>query len=106
MDRPAAAAPVLGSMDPNDPHRGGDPIQHIGGRHADLMKRPAAIRAGAVLDLQRDLVARHVLGEAETSPLAFSDCGSFRRRTGLPGFSSSNVGVEILEAKIELVRIA
>jgi hypothetical protein len=110
LDHRPLACPtaVTGAADDLDPVLDGDDVEHLGDVLADHVQRPAAARAGLVLDVDHDLDARQMPGQGTAvAPrlLAPSAPLRHRRRRLFAGLGRGHRLLDVLEPELQLVGI-
>jgi len=104
MDGPAGAAAVAGPADADDPQARRDVVEHLARHLADQVQRAATAGAGLMLDIEPDVLAGQVRRQARPIVLGVGCTGlSLGKRK--VGFDARNIGVEVLEAKLQLIVI-
>ena len=63
MDRPAGTATVFGAADTQDPQLCRHEVEHLADRLANHMERAAAAGADALINIDRHIRARQMLGK-------------------------------------------
>ncbi len=106
MDRAAGAAAILGTADAHDAQLRRNPVEHLARRLADRMEAAAAARTVMALHIESHLLPRQMAGKRR-APGRGSRLGVLiaRRRWRLVSFGSSDVGLEVLETKGQLIGI-
>src|SRR6516165_11851390 len=104
VDRAAGAAPVFRPTNADDAQRGRHPVEHLAGRLADRMKGATTTGACSGVKIELYLLARQVLGESQAPRpvLAIGFVG--RGRRSLASLGMSDIGVEVLKTKLQLIR--
>ncbi len=106
MDRAAGAAAVLGATDAQDAKLRRNPVKHLARGLADRVKVAAAARARIALHVERDILARQMVGKCR-APWRGTGIGLriARRRLCVIGFHAGDIGVEVLESEGQLIGI-
>ena len=64
MDRPAGAAAVFGTSNAQDPQPCRHEVEHLADRLADDMERATAAGTDALINIDRHILARQMLGKS------------------------------------------
>src|SRR5712671_7154902 len=88
----------------DDPQPRRDVVEHLARRLADQVQRAATAGAGLMLDIEPDVLAGEVRRQAR--PLVSGPrCISLGLGKRKAGFDTGKIGVEVLEAKLQLIVI-
>jgi hypothetical protein len=79
-------------------------VEHLARRLADQVQRAATARAGLMLDIEPDVLAGEMRRQVRRLVSGFG-CISLGLRKRKAGFDAGKIGIEVLEAKLQLIVI-
>ena len=100
MDGPAAPTAITGPADADDPKPGGHMIEHLADGLADHMQLAAAAGAGLMIEIKPQVFAGRMRRQAWPLDSHFRCLGCCRWKRG---FDPCDVGVEVVEAELQLI---
>ena len=105
VDRAAGAAAIARPTHADHPQPGGHMVQHLAHRLADRMQRATAAGAGAVFDIEADVLARQMCRKTGAIRLGPATWRLGHRPWRKPSLGPRDVGVQVFEAQLQLIII-
>ena len=105
MNRAAITAAIARPAKADHPQPGRDMIEHLAHCLADHMQHAATTRTGVVFYIEPDLFARQMCRKTRALGARYRFDRSAAVADGKPGFGLRYVGVQILEAQMQLIVI-
>jgi hypothetical protein len=104
MDRPAGTATIFGTPDAKNPQPRRHEVEHLADRLADNMERAAAAGTDLLINIDRHVFARQMVGKSLPA------CRSLRtdiprRCCRMVHLQAGNIGVEVFQSESKLVAI-